>query len=233
MKIIKRFDSSIDIIEGEPRCITARISTAAMDRDGEVVVPTGCNSKEFEAAPSVFFQHDFFSGMPIGKCVELRREEGAIIAKTEFASRPDDYPVEKEWLPDTLLSLYKQGVMKGWSIGFSEIESRQATDADRARYGKSCKRIFSKWNLLEYSAVSMPSNQEALTVAIGKGLKISSGAASALGLHADPPVQKRQPTKSLPQVVHYTAKTVKQKSLTASATARIALAKSRGLSTAK
>ena len=165
--VTKAFSTDIKIGD-EERSVTAKISTSAIDRDGEVLLPQGANFKEFEKNPVVFFGHEH-NTLPIGKCVAIKRDDKAIYAKTVFAARPDGYPVDKEWLPDTVFSLYKQGVLNGFSVGFVPIETRPATKADEKNYGEGVKRIYSKWKVLEYSAVPIPANQEAVATAVSKG----------------------------------------------------------------
>lgn len=167
-KVTKRFSSDLTIIEGE-RAVVAKITTAAVDRDGEVVIPQGVNSKDFEANPVVYYNHDYWDH-PIGQCVSIKREDGAIVAKTVFATRPETHPEGKEWAPDTIFSLVKQRVIRGFSIGFIPIESRAATDKDLLAFGAECRRVHTKTKLLEYSVAPLPCNQEALTLAVSKGL---------------------------------------------------------------
>ena len=178
--VTKAFSTDIKIGD-EERSVTAKISTSAIDRDGEVLLPQGANFKEFEKNPVVFFGHEH-NTLPIGKCTAIKRDDKAIYAKTVFAARPDGYPAEKEWLPDTIFSLYKQGVLNGFSVGFVPIETRQATKADEKNYGEGVKRIFSKWKVLEYSAVPIPANQEAVATAVSKGLLSVNDAKKLFGV---------------------------------------------------
>ncbi len=166
MIITKRFPVELTVNEGE-RSVVAKINTAAKDRDGEVVLPVGCDAKDFEMNPVVFLQHNYWT-LPVGKCVALKRDAEAVIAKTIFADKPKDHA--GEWVPDTLLSLYQQGVMNAFSIGFNITEERQPTKKDMETYGGDVRRVISKWQMLEYSCVTLPANQEAVAVAVSKGL---------------------------------------------------------------
>lgn len=166
----KLYNSEIELQEGE-RSVIAKISTMAVDRDGDVLIPQGCNSKDFDANPVVFFNHSYRGGsaMPIGKCDWIKREADCLTAKTTFAERPEGYPNGREWLPDTILSLFKQGVIRGFSVGFEPVEYRMPTPHDVQCFGKDCRQVFSKWKLLEYSVAPLPANQEALALAVAKG----------------------------------------------------------------
>jgi hypothetical protein len=174
----KAFSSDITVIEGE-RAVSAVISTTAVDRDREVLIPQGCNAKDFEKNPVIFLNHnyaDFWGSdsttekLPIGKCVALKRGDDAISFKMVFAERPANHPEGAEWTPDTLLALYQQGVMSAFSVGFIPVEGRAATDKDVATFGADCRYVHSKWKLLEVSCVPLPANQEAVSLAVSKGI---------------------------------------------------------------
>jgi hypothetical protein len=170
-KVIKAFSTDVSVEEGE-RAVTAKISTIAVDRDGEVLIPRGMNCVDYQKNPIVFLAHNYWD-LPVGKCVAITRDEKSITAKTVFAKRPDDYPASESWMPDVLLDLFKQGVLKGFSVGFSVPEggSRPATDKDIETYGPSCRRVYTRWNMLEYSVAPLPANQEAVALAVSKTWK--------------------------------------------------------------
>jgi len=168
MKLVKAFSSDIKPVEGE-RAVMARISTSAVDRDGDVLVPQGCNFKNYNLNPVVFWNHDA-SEYPIGKCVAFQKGDEYIDAKVVFAARPDNHPEGEEWEPDTIFSLYQQKVLNAFSVGLIPIETRPPTKRDLEKYGE-CKRVVSKWELYEFSAVPLPANQEAVALAVSKGCK--------------------------------------------------------------
>jgi hypothetical protein len=187
-QLSKVFGSDTRVEAGE-RSVEARISTAAVDRAGDVLMPSGVNLKNFKANPVVYLAHDYYS-LPVGKAVAIKSTGDAIVAKTEFASRPDNHPADKEWLPDTLLSLYQQGVLRGWSVGLNVIESRAANKRDVESYGSDVRRVITKWELVEYSVAPIPMNQEALTLAVAKGY-CSPEAATAVLQYEPGPVRVR------------------------------------------
>jgi len=179
-----KFDSTDD-----PTRFTATITTNAIDRDGEVVIPAGMNSKEYERNPVLLYAHD--ASKPIGKMLGMRRNDDGIEADFALAPRPETH--EGVWLPDTVAALMRFGALRGVSIGFAPQPGgmRVASKADTERYGTGVKRVFSKWTLFEVSVVSIPANQEALISAVEKGI-VSSASVKALGLECkngggDPP----------------------------------------------
>lgn len=139
--------------------VRAVISTSAPDRAGEVIVPTGLrNADEFLRNPVVLWAHQR-SLPPIGTCERLTIESDRVIAETKFsASSPFARDVFK---------LYAEGVLRGWSVGFVPAQVRPIPPSrDRPRGGV----CYPEWDLLEYSAVPVPENPQALTLAVRKGL---------------------------------------------------------------
>ncbi len=173
----KAFPSNVKLSPDDARTVVATISTSAVDREGEVLVPMGMRSKDYESNSIVFYNHSYADfcaeaeeKLPIGKVTDIKRTDTEVVAKIRFADRPENYPTDKTWLPDTLFSLYKQGVLNGWSVGFQPLERRPATQRDIEKFGAGCKLVTSKWDLFELSAAPLQCNQEAVTVAVSKGL---------------------------------------------------------------
>jgi hypothetical protein len=141
-------------IDATNRTVTAVISTPAPDRAGDVVVPAGlANAEEFLLNPVVLWAHQR-TMPPIGTCIALDVQPRRVVAVTKFAAGVP--------LADDVFRLYEQGVLRGWSVG---LLPRRATP----RPGRRGTRI-DEWDLLEYSAVPVPENPEALTLAVEKGL---------------------------------------------------------------
>jgi hypothetical protein len=159
--------SDITVYEGE-RAIQGIICTATPDSQGEVLMPSGCVTKEFERNPIVKWRHGAENAnLPIGLCAGLQRGQ-QMLAKTVFAKRPDDHPQAAPWLPDTLFALCQQGIVKGFSVHGTRIEARPANSVDKEKYGPACKLVTSKWRLDEYSLCDIGVNPEALITAISK-----------------------------------------------------------------
>jgi HK97 family phage prohead protease len=198
-QMLKRFSSDTRLADDDDRAVQARISVAVADRDGDVVMADGCDWSDYQKNPVVMLGHDYWS-LPVGKCAGLARDKEAITAKTVFASRPSDYPADKEWVPDTLLSLFKQRVLSAFSVGFMPMQMREATARDREAYGEQCRRIISKWKLLEYSVVPIPANQDAVALAVSKGLSADFAQKVLSWTPAQPAVEpKAQPKAPPPQ----------------------------------
>jgi phage head maturation protease len=134
------------------------ITTVDPDRAGDVVVPTGIrNLDEYMLNPIVLWAHDRVRVPPIGSCEWIDVQPRRVVAETRFA---EGVPFAED-----LFRLYEQNVLRGWSIGFVPRKARRVPRPD----GSSALHV-SEWDLLEYSAVPIPENPGALTVALQKGL---------------------------------------------------------------
>jgi hypothetical protein len=145
-------------VDAATRTVRAVISTAQPDRAGDVIVPAGLrNAAEFLTNPVVPWAHQR-TLPPVGTCVGLDVQPDRIVAVTRFA--------EGVPLAEDLFRLYEQGVLRGWSIGF--VPRRATLLPQSPRTGRRGLRV-EAWDLLEYSAVPVPENPEALTLAVAKG----------------------------------------------------------------
>ena len=132
------------------------ITTIDPDRAGDVVVPTGLkNADDFLLNPVVLWAHQRASVPPIGVCEWIDIQPRRIVAETRFAR---GVPFAED-----VFRLYEQGVLRGWSIGF--VPRREF----RRGAGPNPGLRVEEWDLLEYSAVPIPENPGALTVALQKG----------------------------------------------------------------
>ena len=146
---------SLDVDE---RSVTAVISTGAVDRDNEVLLPKGAKIDKFQANPVVLWSHDNWSP-PIGKALWIKKGTKKITAKVQFALTER---AEEIW------QLFKGGFLKAFSVGSDPIAHRAPTPADVKKNPDfaNVRRIFSEWELLEFSAVAVPANPEALATAV-------------------------------------------------------------------
>ena len=136
--------------------IRSVITTLDADRSGDVIVPTGLrNADDYLVNPVVLWAHNRTHFPPIGLCAWLDVQPRRIVAETRFAKGVA--------FAEDVFRLYEQGVLRGWSIGFVPRKAfRIPPDGTGMRV--------EEWDLLEYSAVPIPENPGALTVALQKGL---------------------------------------------------------------
>jgi len=151
---------------------SAIVTTEVVDRDGDVMIAQGMNSKNYEANPILLGMHDDRK-IPIGKCVSIRRKAGHVEMDFELTPRPANHV--GEWEPEMYGAAIAFGSLKGVSIRFNPLAGgvRRANQADVQKYGEDCLQVYSKWELLEVSCVSIPANQEALIYAVAKAAKLS------------------------------------------------------------
>lgn len=152
--IHKIFNAKVkDLGEGK---LEAIISTDDIDRHGEIVDINGIDIKNYEKNPVVMWAHDY-SLPPIGKTLSLTKEKigKKMVLKTvmEFATGVSDLARE-------VYNLYKGGFMNAFSIGFIPLDEEGNT--------------YTKSELLEYSAVPIPANPNALLLAKAKGIDIDN-----------------------------------------------------------
>ena len=169
-----------DINESE-RTVTAIISTGAIDRDSEVLDPKGMISENFEKNPVVPWSHNA-GEPPIGKALWVKaspkRNPTKIIAKVKFAMTDR---AEEVW------QLFKGGFLKAFSVGFRPLEGHRPTP-DEIKGNPilaDARFIFSKWELLEFSPVTVPANAEALALAVkSKSITLSDDMIETLDVKA-------------------------------------------------
>ena len=135
------------------RAITFTISTAGRDRDGDIISQDGWNLKTFFENPVVLWSHDPSDPENImARAEDTKVINGKLISTAVFLER------EVNAKADMVYQLYKGGFLSATSVGFVPTEM-ELIEGDKA--GEIGFK-FLKQNLLEYSAVAIPSNPEAL-----------------------------------------------------------------------
>jgi len=117
-------------------------SKSVVDRDGDLVVPTGIDLTNFKKNPVLLFNHNFEH--PVGKVVEIEPSKDGLKVKAI---------VYKE-LDEKVFNAVKNGVLKTFSIGFRALDGEYDNENDVF--------IITKAELWEVSIVSVPANQDAL-----------------------------------------------------------------------
>jgi len=147
-------------VNADKLTVRSVITTIDPDRSGDIVIPTGLkNADEFLLNPVVLWAHQRAQFPPIGVCEWIDIQPRRIVAETRFAR---GVPFAED-----VFRLYEQGILRGWSIGFIPRKARRLPVVDIRT--PPALRV-EEWDLLEYSAVPIPENPDAVTVAINKGL---------------------------------------------------------------
>lgn len=130
-------------VEKQDGVYTIHATTNDIDRDGDIVVPTGVQNLDAYLSnnPVILFAHDY--RLPaVGKAVAGRVSDDSLDLDIEFA----DTEMGRE-----LKYLYDNGFMSSFSIGFIPKNHKVV---DNVFY-------WTEWELLEVSAVPVPANAAA------------------------------------------------------------------------
>jgi hypothetical protein len=147
------------------------------DRDGDIIKANGWKFENFFKNPVFLPFHDY-SKVPIGKCINVQQSPGSTGTSfdikfpsiSELCSDPE-HPSQEAKLADTIYMAYKHGYMNAVSVGFIGLESVKREDQKELPDWMR-GNIFTSQELLELSAVSVPSNPNALLQArSAKGMK--------------------------------------------------------------
>lgn len=142
--------------ELQDRTIRFVISTNDLDRDGDILDPKGCDIENFMKNPVFLPFHDY-DKFPLGKVVGIEKGDDGIRADVYFPtveelSTDAGNASEHAKTVDFAYHCYKMGMLSAVSVGFY---TRKRTD-----------NVITEWELLEFSAVSLPANQNALVEAV-------------------------------------------------------------------
>jgi len=152
---------------------TCVMSAETVDREGEVLVPDGCDVRHYQN--SVFFDHD--TTKLIGVCQGIERPKGEpkrLTATVKLLPEPV-YSQEVETARNILRYAVPLGLKPGVSVGFLRHETRKANSHDREKYGADTKQVTSKWELLELSLALVQCNRDAIVTGVNKGYFSEAG----------------------------------------------------------
>lgn len=130
-----------------------------VDRDGDIIDPAGMDAENFLRNPVLLFCHDYFDA-PIGKILKIWQDQGKTYFTPQFAIDISEKAAQ-------VYQLYLGGYLNTFSIGFIPKAWEMITMDDGTRVRKC-----TSYELLEISAVPVPSNPGALVAAKTKGLKV-------------------------------------------------------------
>ena len=148
--------SEVKAVNSATREVAHLITTGSVDRAGDVVEPGGADVGNYMKNPVVLRDHSYKSEDIIGKATSVEITKDGIWARTQFL----DSDVGRD-----AYNLVAEGI-GGWSIGFRPVEY----DSIKDDKGKTKGFRFKKWELLEYSQVAIPMNQDIVNSMVQRGL---------------------------------------------------------------
>ncbi len=155
--IRKAFSVVSKAIDLDAGIFEAMISTEAVDRQGDIVRAAGARLENYLKNPVVLWAHDY-GKPPVAKALSIEIQPGnGLKATFQF---PEWGTSENA---DTVRRLWAGGFLNATSIGFAPIKWKPIEDDEDYRWGP---REYVEWELLEFSIVPVPANQEALRLAI-------------------------------------------------------------------
>jgi len=153
-KIVKYTTTKAKVVD--KRVLRFIGSDQKTDRDGDKIMTSGWNLKNYKDNPVILFGHDY-TGSPVARAkkVWVDSEKKNLMFDVEFPE------ADVSSVGDSLYKLYKAGYMKAVSVGF-------VPNIDKIEYPNRKKgsnqpwRIFNEQELLELSLVSIPANPRAV-----------------------------------------------------------------------
>lgn len=146
----------------EDRTVRFKISSEVVDRDGDILIAKGCDFENFAKNPQFLGFHnryDYPLGIPKNWGVEGNAVYCDVYFPTvkELSTNPEEAS-EKAKLVDYTYHCYKMGMLNAVSVGFipKEWEPNKETGGS----------VIKEWELLEFSAVAVPANQDAIAQAV-------------------------------------------------------------------
>ena len=142
------------------RSVQFVISKEVVDRDGDILRANGVDFTNYMKNP-VFLSFHNTREFPLGKVTKFWVEGDTVNAIVYFPtveelSTNPELASEKAKLVDFTYHCYKSGMLNAVSVGFIPIEWKETKDG----------WDIMKWELLEFSAVAVPANQDAIAQAV-------------------------------------------------------------------
>ena len=142
------------------RSVQFTISKEVVDRDGDILRASGVDFGNYMKNP-VFLSFHNSREFPLGKVTKFWVEGNAVKAIVYFPtieelSTNPEQASEKAKLVDFTYHCYKTGMLNAVSVGFIPLEWTETKEG----------YDITKWELLEFSAVAVPANQDAIAEAV-------------------------------------------------------------------
>lgn len=164
----------------KPLNISGVANAAIVDRVNEMLDPRGVVLTNYLKNPVILADHNYYK--PIGTCTKIDVQEDGVHFEAQVG-RPDLAPLTQDQIDKR--SQIAQGILKTVSVGFIPLEMTPAEFDDAGNLTKPA--IYTKWELLEISVVSVPCNADSIFQMKEYAMK---GAAGALPMGQTPSTKK-------------------------------------------
>ena len=153
-------DISVSTEDIGERSVLFTISKEVVDRDGDILRASGVDFSNYMKNP-VFLSFHNSREFPLGKVTKFWVEGNEVKAIVYFPtleelSTDPNNASEKAKLVDFTYHCYKTGMLNAVSVGFIPLEWIETENG----------YDILKWELLEFSAVAVPANQDAIAQAV-------------------------------------------------------------------
>jgi len=158
--VMRRKELPVETLDLGERRVQFTISREVVDRDGDILRASGVDLTNYYKN-MVFLSFHNTRDFPLGKTekvwVEGDRVKAIVYFPTveELSTNPEQAS-EKAKLVDFCFHCYKTGMLNAVSVGFIPLEWTETKDG----------YDITKWELLEFSAVAVPANQDAIAEAV-------------------------------------------------------------------
>jgi len=160
-------------VDGQEGVMEFVASTNHVDRAGDIV-EQNWDMKSFRKNPVFLYGHSY-SDLPVGKIVKVWTEKVESKAAKSPGSRRTMIrvkfvPSDIHPFAETVRRMYDGGFLKAVSVGFRPLERGDVSAEERDALGMGqYGQRFTKSELLEVSAVTVPMNAEALSTGVQRG----------------------------------------------------------------
>lgn len=156
------FLTSIKSVDIKKRTLTIIGSDETVDRDGDIIRVNGWLMDNYQKNPVFLWSHNY-SSIPLGATSQLIRRRNP--ARLEF--KDIRFPTEGlNPFADMILQLYHEGIINASSVGFIPFKWNDLEKDEENRTQWRAGREFIKQELLELSGCAVPSNPNALQMAL-------------------------------------------------------------------
>lgn len=159
--LVRSFEERAAKVSDSGRRIVFTLSTEGKKRDGNEIVTEGWRLENYRNNPVVLYCHDR-CGLPIAKSVREWKANLSDIGRclrgeAEFLEYDEKFP-----LPDQVFRMYQRGVLNAVSVSWNPLKYEYLKDEGGYFIGIR----FNEQELVEYSAVPVPADPDALVACL-------------------------------------------------------------------